>query len=160
MRTPHCLLFSRVSPEVKRYQFDLCKAPRGAIPESYDIFMDKPKYLPRNSEAPLKKLFCTNLKIDTDKAMCSDIDISQSESEAKVHIRLGRDLMLARSSPGHSNGSCEMFSHTGARPGLRPGAYTERESRLRGTLQGTLERTGQADGEGSRPWSSFVPVTG
>ena len=92
--------------------------------------------------------------------MCSDIDISQSESEAEVHIRLGRDLMLARSSPGHSNGSCEMFSHTGARPGLRPGAYTERESRLRGTLQGTLERTGRADGEGTRPWSSFVPVTG
>ena len=53
--------------------------------------------------------------------MCSDIDISQSESEAEVHIRLGRDLMLARSSPGHSNGSSEMFSHTGA----RPGAYTE-----------------------------------
>ena len=91
--------------------------------------MDNPKYLPRNSEAPLKKLFCTNLKIDTDEAMCSDIDISQSESEAEVHIRLGRDLMLARSSPGHSNGSSEMFSHTG----LRPGAYTE-QSRLRGTF--------------------------
>ena len=133
MRTPHCLLFSRVSSEVKRYQFDLCQAPRGAIPARCEIFLDNPKYLPRNSEAPLKKLFCTNLKIDTDEAMCSDIDISQSESEAEVHIRLGRDLMLASSSPGHSNGSSEMFSHTGARPGLRPGAYTE-ESRLRGTF--------------------------
>ena len=129
MRTPHCLLCSRVSSEVKRYQFDQCQAPRGAIPASCEIFLDNPKYLPRNSEAPLKKLFCTNLKIDTDEAMCSDIDISQSESEAEVHIRLGRDLMLARSSPGHSNGSSEMFSHTG----LRPGAYTE-QSKLRGTF--------------------------
>ena len=139
MRTPHYHLFSRISPEVKRYQFDLCQAPRGAIPASCEIFMDNPKYLPRNTEAPLKKLFCTNLKIDTDEAMCSDIDISQSESGAEVHIRLGRDLMLARSSPGHSNGSCEMFSHTGARPGLRPGAYTEREQTERDITRHTAE---------------------
>ena len=40
---------------------------------------------------PFGGFFCTGLIIDTDEAICSDIDISKSESEAEVHIRLSRD---------------------------------------------------------------------
>ena len=40
---------------------------------------------------PFGGFFCTSLIIDTDEAICSDIDISKSESETEVHIRLSRD---------------------------------------------------------------------
>ena len=91
--------------------------------------------------------------------MCSDIDISKSESGAEVHIRLGTScwpgpaparLMVPPRcfpTPGPAASGPGQGRDTGGWAVRRPGGTVTR-------------RTLQRDGEVRRPWSSFVPVTG